>query len=100
MRVLLPLALVAFALAACSGPCDELASRLCDCPQNGVSSATCRQQSSDTLGKTKPSDSQCSAWLDSCQAPSGAQFCDWLGSRCGKAQCGISQETAATACAP
>jgi hypothetical protein len=105
MRAFLPIALVAaFALAACSGPCDELANRLCDCPPSGVSSDTCRRQGSEILGKKKPSDAQCSHWLDTCQAPSGLPFCDWMNSRCGKASCGISAEDPGTApgdaCAP
>jgi hypothetical protein len=97
MRALLPIALAAVALAACSGPCDELASRLCDCPPAGVSADTCRRQASDTLNKNKPSDAQCNHWLDTCKAPSGASFCDWTLTRCGKASCGISAEQPGTA---
>jgi hypothetical protein len=102
MRALLPIAALALAaaLSACSGPCDALASRLCDCPPSGVSSATCRQQASDVFGKNKPSDSQCNAWLDTCNAPSGVQFCDFLNSSCGKARCGLSLEPQDVACAP
>ena len=39
MRALLPIAALALALSACSGPCDELAARLCECPATGVSSS-------------------------------------------------------------
>jgi hypothetical protein len=97
MRALLPIAALAVALAACSGPCDELASRLCECPQAGVSQDTCRRQASDALNKSKPSDGQCNTWLDQCQAPSDTHFCDWTLTRCGKASCGISQEPPGTA---
>jgi hypothetical protein len=42
------------------------------------------------LSKQKPTDSQCSAWLDTCNAPDGVQLCEFIQSTTGKEACGIA----------
>ncbi len=98
MRPLLPLALLVAALTACTGPCTELGNRLCQCVPIGTTQDTCRREVDQQLSKQKPSDSQCSAWLDSCAVPSGVdvQFCEFIQSTAGKEACGIAVPTPTT----
>jgi hypothetical protein len=89
MRSLL-LALLVAALTACTGPCSELGNRLCECAPLGTTADTCRRQVDAELSKQKPTDSQCSAWLDTCNAPDGVQLCEFIQSTTGKEACGIA----------
>jgi len=81
---------LALAAAACGvSPCQELGQRICQC-QPGLSSDTCKTMVERQLKDAKPSDSQCEAWLGSCQAPAGVNFCEWLLTPAGKQQCGLT----------
>ena len=83
------------AAAGCSDPCKDLGNRLCDCSPVGVTQASCRQGVSTEISRLHPGkDVQdvCSQKLDTCHAPEGVTFCDWLEGRCGKAGCGMSEE--------
>jgi hypothetical protein len=99
-RPLLAAGLVAL-LAACSTPCRELGDRLCRCAPAGTTRDTCERQVKQELDRLDPSDAQddlCEAKLDTCEAPDGAEFCEWLETSCGKAQCGLSNEEPAEVC--
>lgn len=96
MRPLLALTLLAAALTACTGPCTELGNRLCQCVPVGTTQDTCRREVDQELSKQKPSDSQCSAWLDSCNPPDNVQLCEFIQSTAGKEACGIALPTPTT----
>jgi hypothetical protein len=98
MRRLLSIAFAAALSAACTQPCEELGNRLCRCSPSGVSTETCKREVSNVVGTsvftnagpTNAQEAACSDYLDSCKAPSGASFCEWLTTADGKAACGIS----------
>ena len=99
-RPVLAAALLAV-LAACSTPCRELGDRLCRCAPAGTTRDTCERQVKEELDRLDPSDDQdavCEATLDTCEAPEGAEFCEWLDTSCGKARCGLSVEAPADVC--
>lgn len=92
MRRLLVIAAVT-ALAACTPPCEELGNRICKCAPTGTTTDTCERQVSNIHDSADPSsseDARCSDYLDSCDAPSGVDFCEWLSSPTGKAACGLA----------
>lgn len=100
LRLALALLAVA-ALAACSSPCQDLGDRLCRCSGVGTTRDACERQVKDDLKRLNPSkdvEDLCSARLDTCSAPSGADFCEWLLTACGKASCGLSTEQPADVC--
>ncbi len=99
MRRLVPLA-AALALAACSkSPCQELGERLCRCQPN-ISQDTCKTQVQNQLKDLNPPQSledYCQQRLDGtgpsdpgCNAPAGADFCEWLLTKDGKDFCGLT----------
>ncbi len=90
MRALAPLVLGTL-LAACSAdPCQELGEKLCAC--TGLSSDSCKKQVQDDLKRHGMSDSTCDAYLASCNAPAGTDFCEWLLTAEGKQACGIAPQ--------
>ncbi len=96
MRRLLLLAATALSLSACKGPCEQLGDRLCGCVGTGTTRDTCEAQVKNQLDSANPGKSVedvCQAALDTCNAPSGAQFCEWVLTSCGKASCGLSAES-------
>jgi hypothetical protein len=101
MGRLLPAAVLLAALAACSTPCRDLGDRLCRCTAAGTSRETCERQVKQDLDRLDPSadqDDLCSARLDTCNAPDGAEFCEWIETTCGKASCGLSVEAPGDVC--
>jgi hypothetical protein len=98
----LPLAAALLALlAACSDPCRDLGDRLCRCAAAGTTRDTCERQVKQDLDRLSPTGAQddlCSAKLDTCDAPDGADFCEWLDTSCGKASCGLSTEDPGAVC--
>lgn len=98
----LPLAAALLALlAACSTPCRDLGDRLCRCTSAGTTRDTCERQVKQDLDRVKPTGEQddfCSARLDTCNAPDGAEFCEWIETTCGKASCGLSIEDPGQVC--
>ncbi len=100
--------LAALALAGCRPTeCELLGDRLCRCAPTGVTHASCVQGVKTEVDRVNPSGSAehaCKLALDTCWPPTtdpvtGApidppiEFCDWLSGRCGKASCGISEES-------
>jgi hypothetical protein len=105
------LALVAaLALAGCHPTeCELLGNRLCRCAPTGVTHASCVQGVTAEVDRVNPNGSAeqaCRNALDTCWPPTTdpttgetidppITFCDWLSGRCGKASCGISEESSA-----
>lgn len=83
------LALVFTAAACGTSPCQTLGERLCRC-QPGYSTDTCKTMVERQLKDSSPSDGQCQAWLDSCQAPTGVDLCEWLLTTAGQQACGLA----------
>jgi hypothetical protein len=99
-RPVLAAALLAL-LAACSDPCRELGDRLCRCAPAGTSRDTCERQVKQELDRLDPGDDRdrlCDGKLATCEEPSGADFCEWLDTACGKARCGLSNDDPALVC--
>lgn len=105
MRRALALAalLAALAATACSSPCQDLGDRLCSCTTVGTARDTCKQQVKDQLDASSPSKSTedvCTQKLSTCNAPSGAEFCEWILTSCGKFSCGLTPDPTATNLCP
>ncbi len=87
----LALASLAALAAACTDPCQELGDRICQCPPAGVTTDTCKTQVKNAVGSpTSDQDSKCSALLDTCNAPDGVDFCEWITTEAGKEACGLA----------
>jgi hypothetical protein len=94
-RPALILALSAAVLAAGCGKsnCQKLLERLCSC--TGASSDSCTTTIEDQLKAANPPQSTedvCGERLGSCNAPPGAQFCEWILTTEAKVQCGLAIE--------
>jgi hypothetical protein len=102
-RALLPLlaaALCSLGLAGCGNACEDLASRLCGCAGGGTAKDTCKQQIKNQLadvGLSAGDKDFCARKLDTCNAPAGAEFCEWLNTQPGKVDCGLAYPPAAPA---
>ena len=97
MRRLLSALAVAL-LSACTEPCQELANRFCECAGGGSSQDSCERGAEDRLSDVGAGDAkqnQCEKWLDTCHAPEGADFCEWVDTADAKVACGIALEDAA-----
>ncbi|BDG03610.1 hypothetical protein [Anaeromyxobacter oryzae] len=95
MRPALAVLVAALSLAACKGPCQELGNRLCRCVGSGTTRDTCERQVQNQISSANPGkdvEDICSARLDTCIEPQGADFCAWVQTECGKASCGLSVE--------
>jgi hypothetical protein len=96
MRSLLATALaiaLTAGLAGCSTPCQDLGHRLCGCRGTGVSRNTCENTVNDQLSQLKPdqaAEDVCDAYLKTCKAPAGIDFCGWLDGADGKLACGLA----------
>lgn len=93
----LSLALLATGLAGCSTPCQDLGNKICDCGAGGTSLDTCKQQIKNQLAAahvTSDVENVCSAALDTCNAPGGATFCEWIETAAGKQACGFANPPA------
>jgi hypothetical protein len=99
---LLALLVSSLAQAACSNNCQDLGDRLCACIGSGTARDNCKREVQNQISALANSSTQavCNAALDTCNAPSGVEFCAWTQTRCGKASCGMSVEPVADACAP
>jgi hypothetical protein len=87
------LALLAALLAAgCATPCEELGHRICECTPSGSQRNTCEDSIDRQLADADPDEAFCEEKLDTCHAPSGSNFCDWILSAEGKVACGLAYE--------
>jgi hypothetical protein len=98
MKRTLAIALAAAAalLAACGSPCEDLATRICDCQPAGAIRDSCVQTVKNQVGRdaTKPSQAQeqfCASKLSTCADPSkDSGVCDRLKTQQGKVDCGLA----------
>jgi hypothetical protein len=107
MRPLAALAalVASLALQGCGNTCQDLGDRLCQCSGAGSARDNCKAEIKNQLnaaGVDSTDEAACSAALDTCSAPYGASFCEWVATTCGKAACGLSNEspTDPNVCAP
>jgi len=85
--------LSAAALAGCGNACEDLGARLCGCSGGGTASDTCKQQIKNQLndlGLTSANKNFCAQTLDTCSAPAGMEFCEWVNTQQGKVACGLA----------
>ena len=102
-------ALAALAAAGCgTSACQTLGEKLCNC-QPGMTQDTCKTQVQDQLnqlgvdtagfsgmldhveaGKPLRFEDYCQQRLDACNAPAGAEFCEWILTQQGKDACGLT----------
>jgi hypothetical protein len=92
-RRIAALAALALAASGCSkSPCQELGERICRC-QPGMTEDTCKTQVQgqlDGIDTTSSFEDFCQQRLDACNAPQGADFCEWLATADGKDACGLT----------
>jgi hypothetical protein len=85
---------LALVLSACGdSPCQELGERICACQPGGLSADTCKAQVEKQLEDIDPSkafEDKCQQYLDACNAPAGANLCEWLLTERGKQACGLA----------
>jgi hypothetical protein len=85
--------------------CQELGNRLCQCAGAGSTRDNCKIEVKNQLSAVGLNDSNyaaCEAALITCNAPTGAAFCEWINTGCAKASCGLSNESPSdpNVCAP
>jgi hypothetical protein len=88
----------ALGLGACGNPCQDLGDRLCGCSGSGTAKDTCKQQVKNQLsdaGMDGADEAFCSEKLGTCNAPAGADFCEWLNTQAAKVACGLAFPPAA-----
>jgi len=93
LLVLCAAVLCATTLAGCGNACQDLGDRLCSCVGAGTTRDTCKQQIKNQLedvGLDGTNKGFCAQKLDSCNAPAGAQFCEWINTEAGKVACGLA----------
>jgi hypothetical protein len=93
-RVVSALALALLAAACDSSPCQDLGEKLCAC--TGATHDTCQTQVEQQLKSVDLPESRCDEILAKCNAPTGADFCEWLLTEDGQRACGIAQPQPAT----
>jgi predicted small secreted protein len=103
MRPLAVLFIVTASLAlhGCGNTCQDLGDRLCQCSGAGSTRDACKTEIKNQLAATgvhSNDEAVCSAALATCNPPSGASFCEWVNTGCGKASCGLSNEAPASVC--
>ncbi len=78
------------AAAGCGdSACQELGERICAC-QPGLGQDACKTQVEEQLNSNDPGDAFCEAHLNTCNAPSGGNLCEWLLTAGGKKACGLA----------
>jgi hypothetical protein len=93
MRRLLSIVALAVLAAGCNNPCQDLGDRLCKCLPVGTTTETCKREVDNAVkaaDPTKDQDRACSDYLDSCNAPAGVDFCDWILTAEGEIACGLA----------
>ena len=78
-----------FMLGACSSPCVQLASKICDCQTTQVDRDNCNSQVSARADQVQPTDADeqaCSKLVDVCE-------CHELNTPQGKIDCGLAKGT-------
>ena len=95
MRRLVPALLLA-AAAACSSPCQDLATRICECEPSGRARSNCQRAVENQIegGSPRPGSGEqdfCEAKLKTCPDVSDdPTLCDRLQTEEGKRACGLA----------
>jgi hypothetical protein len=87
LRFLVALA-AAVACSACTGPCLQLAGKICDCQSTSTLRDQCNQQANDTKSQvniTGDDDARCQQLLTRCD-------CHALDTEQGKVECGLARD--------
>jgi len=100
MRPLAALVLLTASLAmqGCGNSCQDLGDRLCQCSGSGTSRDSCKTAIKNQLsaaGVDSTDEALCSAALKTCNVGPSVNFCEWVGTSCGKASCGLSYDSPA-----
>jgi len=100
MRLLAALFLLAsgLALSGCGSSCQDLGDRLCQCSGSGSTRDTCKTAVKNQLnaaGAGSAQEALCEAALKTCNVAPDVSFCEWINTGCGKASCGLSDESPA-----
>jgi hypothetical protein len=86
---------LAFALGGCATPCEDLGSRICSCQPAGSERDACERAARAAVTGIDRADAAtqelCDQRLDTCTAPGGLEFCDWLLTCPGKVGCGLAE---------
>ena len=95
MRPLAVLLLVtsSLALQGCGSPCQDLGERFCQCTGAGTSRDSCKTDVKNQLkaaGAGSSAEDACAAALDTCNAPAGTLFCEWVNTVNAKVACGLA----------
>ena len=90
MRKTLLALLAVLAAAACATPCEELGHRLCRCVPSGSQRNACEDSVDRQLADANPDEGFCEDKLDTCEEPSGQDFCTWILTEEGKVACGLA----------
>jgi hypothetical protein len=86
-------------LSGCGNSCQDLGNRICQCTGGGTARDTCQRQIQNQLGDaglTSADKSFCADRLATCEAPSGATFCEWIETQAGKEACGLAYQPPAS----
>ena len=81
------------ALQGCGNSCQDLGDRLCQCSGAGTSRDACKTEIKNQLsavGVQSDDEALCSAALNTCNAPAGASFCEWVATADAKVACGLA----------
>lgn len=109
LAALLVLALsAAVAAVACSSPCQDLATRICNCQPPGALQDNCNSSVKNQLGSgaeqpTAADEAYCESKLSTCPDPGGnpdAGICRALRAPSGKIACGLAFDADAGSGAP
>jgi hypothetical protein len=86
---------LALALGGCATPCEDLGSRICSCQPAGSERDACERAARAAVTGIDRADAAtqelCDQRLDTCTAPGGLEFCDWLLTCPGKVGCGLAE---------
>lgn len=79
----------------CSTPCEDLGNRICSCQPAGAERDACERAARAAVTGIDRADAAtqdlCDQRLDTCEAPQGLEFCDWLLTCSGKVSCGLAE---------
>jgi len=93
MRLLVTLAVAAFALAGCKSNCRQLSERLCECTINSIERDSCLRTAGAAEGSNPPSaeaEVLCANLLKPADGGTGCD-CRLIDTKAGKVACGLAR---------
>lgn len=85
----------ALGLSGCATPCEQLGARICSCLPAGAERDACDRAARAAVTGIDRADAAtqdlCDQRLDTCKAPDGVEFCQWLLTCPGKVSCGLAE---------